>query len=83
MHLPASGSHPGHVRKLPVAWGKAVVFTGYSGFLHQLQLASHNLAAIWQKKSRKAKFQIQNPVSGLSLLAVRYVSSMAESHWVL
>ena len=29
---------------LPVTWDKAVVFAGYSGFLHQLQLASHDLA---------------------------------------
>ena len=39
-------SRPGHVRKLPVTWGKAVVFAGYSGFLHYLQLASHELATI-------------------------------------
>ena len=45
----------GHVRKLPVTWGKVVVFVGYSSFLHQSQLASHNLAEIWQKKGRKAK----------------------------
>ena len=32
---------PGHARKLPVTWGHAVVFDGYSGFLHQLTLASH------------------------------------------
>ena len=41
------------MRKLPETWGKVVVFTGYSGFLHHLQLASHDLAAIWQKKWRK------------------------------
>ena len=38
------------VRKLPVTLGKSVVFAGLSGFLHQLQLASHDVAAIWQKK---------------------------------
>ena len=27
-------SHYAHVRKLPVTWGKAVAFAGYSGFLH-------------------------------------------------
>ena len=33
--------------KLPVTWSfKAVVFDGYSGFLHYLQLASHELATI-------------------------------------
>ena len=46
MHYP-----PGNVRKLPETWGYAVVFTGYSGFLHQLQLASHD--AVWQKKWKK------------------------------
>ena len=39
-------SQPGHVGKLPVTWGQAVVFAGYSGFLHYLQLASHELAII-------------------------------------
>ena len=55
-----------HVRiKLPVTWGYVVAFGGYSGFLHQLQLASHELAAIWQKKWRKIK--IPNATcSGLS-----------------
>ena len=38
------------VRKLPVTWGWAVVFARNSGLLHQLQLASHDSAAIWQKK---------------------------------
>ena len=42
--------HPRHAKKLPLTWGLAVVYAGYSGFLHQLQLASHDLAAIWQKK---------------------------------
>ena len=44
--LPGFESRPGHVRKLPVTWGWAVVFAGYSGFLHYLQLASHELATI-------------------------------------
>ena len=45
---PLSGfeSRPGHVRELPVTWGSAVVFAGYSGFLHYIQLASHELATI-------------------------------------
>ena len=34
------------VGKLPVTWGQAVFFAGYSGFLHYLQLASHELAII-------------------------------------
>ena len=44
--LPWFESQPGHVGKLPVTWGQAVVFVGYSGFLHYLQLASHELAII-------------------------------------
>ena len=42
---PLSGfeSHPRHVVKLPVTWGKALVFARYSDFLYQLQLASHDL----------------------------------------
>ena len=49
---PLSGfeSHLGYVRKLLVTWGYVVVFAVYSGFLHLFQLASHNVAAIWQKK---------------------------------
>ena len=48
--LPGYQSQPGHVRKFPVTYGLAVVFAGYSGFLHQLLLASHDLAVQWQKK---------------------------------
>ena len=47
-----------HVRKLPVTWGQAVVFAGYSGFLHYLQLASHELATIGINVT-KNKIQIQ------------------------
>ena len=46
-------SRPGHVRMLPVTWGCAVVFAGYSGFLHQLQLASHELATFGIKCDEK------------------------------
>ena len=35
-----------HVYELPVTWGSAVVFAGYSGFLHYLHLASHEVAII-------------------------------------
>ena len=45
--LPGFESRPGQVRKLPVTWGLVVVFSGSSSFLHLLQLASHDLAAIW------------------------------------
>ena len=34
------------MRKLPVTWGYAVVFAGFSGFLHYLQLASSELDTI-------------------------------------
>ena len=44
------------VRKLPVTWGKMVVFAGYSCFFHHLQLESHDLTAIWQKKWWKSKY---------------------------
>ena len=40
--LPGFESEPGHVRNLPITWDEAVFFAGYSGFLHQLQLASHD-----------------------------------------
>ena len=42
-------SYLGHVRKLPVTWGQVVVFARYSSFLHQLQMASQNLAAMVEK----------------------------------
>ena len=32
----------GHTRKLPVTLGKAMIFPGYTGFLHHVQLASHD-----------------------------------------
>ena len=44
--LPGFKSQPGHVGKFPVTLGQAVVFARYSGFLHYLQLASHELAII-------------------------------------
>ena len=46
----SSSSSPGHVRKLPVTWGSAVVFPVDTAFLNQLQLASHDIAAIWRKR---------------------------------
>ena len=41
---PLSGfeSHPRHVTKLPATLVLAVLFGGYSGFLHQLQMVSHD-----------------------------------------
>ena len=41
---------PGAFEKVASDLGEAVVFAGYSGFFHQLQLASHDLVTIWQKK---------------------------------
>ena len=34
--------------------------SGYSGFFHQLQLASHDLAAIWQKVTKNEIKKIHN-----------------------
>ena len=49
LSLSGCESHSDHMSRLPVISGWAVLFAGYYGSLHQLQLASHNLAAIWQK----------------------------------
>ena len=46
-----SESHTGACEKVASDLGLGVVFfRGNYGFLHQLHLASHNLAIIWQKK---------------------------------
>ena len=44
--LPGLESRPGHMRKLPVTLDLTTVFARYSGFLHYLQLASHELPTI-------------------------------------
>ena len=44
------GGQLGYVIKLSVAWAQAVVFAGSSCLHHCLQLASHALATVWQKK---------------------------------
>ena len=54
-----------------MTWSWAVVFARY--FLHQLQLSSHDLAAIWLKSDEKNKFQTPTPrykliVESLTLL---------------
>ena len=41
----------GHVRNLQVTWSYGVVFAGYSGFLHYLQLASHELSTIGKNEN--------------------------------
>ena len=46
----SSSSSAGHVRKLPVTWGSAVFFPVNTAFLHQVLLASHDIAAIWRKR---------------------------------
>ena len=40
---------PGACENVTSDLGLGDGFAGYSGFLHQLQLASHDLAAMWQK----------------------------------
>ena len=59
---PQSGfeTHPGHVRKLPVAWGYAKVLAKYFGFLHQLQPACLDLLPIGQEKVTKNEILIPN-----------------------
>ena len=41
---------------------KAVALVGFSGFLHLLQLTSHDLAAVWQKSdyNRNAKTSVSS-----------------------
>ena len=64
---------------MAVTWGEVVVFAGYYGFLHHLQLASYNLVAIWQKKLCKPKFQIPGainlPLSKNSEILLYFMSS--------
>ena len=64
--LPGFESWPGHVRKLPVTWGLGVVFAGYSGFLHHIQLASHNLATFGINVT-KSKIPNPNQLSSVFL----------------
>ena len=67
--LPGFESRPGHVRKLPVTLGKAVVFARYSDFLNQLQLASHDLPQHGRKsdENQNSKFHCRHEwVSSLS-----------------
>ena len=47
-----------NTNKGTVIWGQAMVFSGYSVFLHQLQLADLDVAAMWQKSddNRNSKF---------------------------
>ena len=45
---PLPGSNPG--QRFQKAASDFGLGAGYSSFLHQLQLASHDLAAIWQKR---------------------------------
>ena len=56
--LPGFKSNQVHVRKLPVTWGYMVVFAGYYGFLHRLQLVSHELTGII--KAEKVMNKIPN-----------------------
>ena len=49
MMLSIKVRRPGRVKKLPVTLGYAVVFSGYFGFLHHLQLASQNFRNMAEK----------------------------------
>ena len=51
-------------------------FAGYSGFRHQLQLASHDLAAIGQIDGQKTKFQVPNSMYNTSLSEVTFSSEL-------
>ena len=44
--LPRFIFRSGHVRRLPVTLGKVLDFARYSGFPHQFQMTSDDLAAI-------------------------------------
>ena len=63
--------------ELRVNLGWAVVFAGYSGFLHQLQLACHDL--IWPKIDEKRISKILNPNSNMCfwLLADQHMPPVA------
>ena len=54
--------NPGHGIWESCQWltGCVVVAVGYSGFLHHLQLAIHNLGIMWQKsdETRNGRFQM-------------------------
>ena len=53
--LPGFEFGSGHVRKLPLPVGLGDGFRRELQFFHQLQMASHNLAAIWQKVTKNGK----------------------------
>ena len=74
--LPGFESQPGHVGKLLVTWGQAVVFTGYSGFLHYLQLASHELPIIGINVTKN---KIPNP--NLTGVTTRFIDVQDRLWW--
>ena len=55
-----------------------MVFTRYFGFLHHLYLASHGLAAIWQKSynNQNSKFHTSSQLSGIYLRSDEYICSV-------
>ena len=54
------GSNPSLAcEKVASDLGLGSVFSGYSSFLHHLQLISHNKFAMWQKIGQNPKLQIQ------------------------
>ena len=55
-----------------------MVFTGYFGFLHHLQLASHDLAPIWQKSdnNQNSEFYKSSQLSCIYLRNNEYIYSV-------
>ena len=54
----------------------------FSGFLHHLQLASHDLAAIWQKKWRKPIFPATLYRCKICCLKLQYIRNIESFHEV-
>ena len=65
--LPGFDSRPGHVKRFASDLGLGGGFAGYSGFLHYLQLACHELATIGINVT-KNKIQIQKPIRGCAAI---------------
>ena len=75
--LPVHFSKHQHFETPLVTWGKAVVFAGYSGFLHHIQLAIHELATFGINVT---KIKIPNSKSRCHLNA-DYTGNKAESDY--
>ena len=57
----------GGLRKLPVTWGKAVIFARYSGFLNHLQLA-HKSRISRNMAEQLIKNEISNPKKDVAMI---------------